>query len=507
MSGFQSRRWSRICITAFLLALMVAGGVSAASAASKAAPGGAAISASSLTASTVNDYLSFQVSPEGIFNSGATGTATGKTFGISFAWPSSPWSSFTTVRVDGVDAKYGSGSGSFTQVPTEINPTTNQSVWRVGDIEVTQRLEIVTGTSTGRPDTGLYRYTLKNLGTASHSVGLRMMIDTYLEDNDACPFRVPGTGNVTTEMDFLGNAVPEYWQAFRDLSDMNVMAQGTLRGGNATRPDRFSIARWSGVYSALWDYTVSPTAQTGDSAVLMFWNPVTVSPGQTRVISTYYGLGTISGTTDPRITGPVSLSRVNGLLSPNPFNVTAYVSNGTASALSNTPITLNLPSGLRLVRGESATHVIPDIPPGQTGLSSWLVEAVGAGTMTYSVSALGNTTARTVFVPAGPKVSLGAPVAPKTMKKSKSYTVYGSLKPKHTKGTKPVRIYKYKKVGTKWVKKGYVTAKAYNYKSYTRYKVKMKLTSKGKWRLRAYAPLDSRHSATWSRKYDSVTVK
>ena len=52
------------------------------------------------------------------------------------------------------------------------------------------------------------------------------------------------------------------------------------------------------------------------------------------------------------------------------------------------------------------------------------------------------------------KVALGAPVAPKTMKKSKSYTVYGSLKPKHAKGTKPVRIYKYKKVGKKWVKKG-----------------------------------------------------
>ena len=106
-----------------------------------------------------------------------------------------------------------------------------------------------------------------------------------------------------------------------------------------------------------------------------------------------------------------------------------------------------------------------------------------------------------------PTVSLGAPVAPKTMKKSKSYTVYGSLKPEHTKGTKPVRIFKYKKVGKKWVRKGYVMAKAYNYKTYTRYKVKMKLTSRGRWRLRAYAPADSKHAATWSTKYDYVTVK
>jgi len=102
---------------------------------------------------------------------------------------------------------------------------------------------------------------------------------------------------------------------------------------------------------------------------------------------------------------------------------------------------------------------------------------------------------------------VSSPVAPKTMRNSKSYIVYGSLKPKHAEGTKPVRIYKYEKVGKKWVKKGYVKATAYNYRSDTRFKVKMKLTSKGKWRLRAYAPADSKHAATWSKKYDYVTVK
>lgn len=106
-----------------------------------------------------------------------------------------------------------------------------------------------------------------------------------------------------------------------------------------------------------------------------------------------------------------------------------------------------------------------------------------------------------------PKVSIGTPVAPKTMKKGRYYTVYGSLKPRHTKGTKPVRIYKYKKVDGKWKSYGYVRAKAYNYKTYSRYKVKMRLTSKGSWRLRAYAPGDSKHAATWSTKYDYVKVK
>ena len=99
------------------------------------------------------------------------------------------------------------------------------------------------------------------------------------------------------------------------------------------------------------------------------------------------------------------------------------------------------------------------------------------------------------------------PRAPKTMKRSKQYTVYGSLKPRHAQGSKPVRIYKYKKVGAKWVQKGYVKAVAYDYQGHTHYKAGVRLTSKGTWRLRAYAPADGRHVKAWSSGYDTVRVE
>jgi len=106
-----------------------------------------------------------------------------------------------------------------------------------------------------------------------------------------------------------------------------------------------------------------------------------------------------------------------------------------------------------------------------------------------------------------PKVPLGAPVAPSKVTKGKSFLVYGALKPAHAKGTKPVRIYKYRKVKGKWKAEGYVKATATNYKGYTRYKANLKLTKKGQWRLRACAPADAEHAETWSAKYDNVTVK
>jgi len=115
--------------------------------------------------------------------------------------------------------------------------------------------------------------------------------------------------------------------------------------------------------------------------------------------------------------------------------------------------------------------------------------------------------AASAWVSITPKVSLTAPVAPRAMKRARYYTLYGSLKPHHTEGTKPVRVYKWRKVNGKWKSYGYVKATAYDYKHYTRYKVKMRLTTRGTWRLRAYAPGDSTHAATWSDKYDYVTVK
>ena len=105
------------------------------------------------------------------------------------------------------------------------------------------------------------------------------------------------------------------------------------------------------------------------------------------------------------------------------------------------------------------------------------------------------------------RVTVGNPVAPKTMSRSRSYTVTSTLKPRHAAGTSPVRIYTYRYVSGKWRSNGYVKAMASDVRTYTRCTGKVKLPLKGTWRLRAYAPADTYHKATWSRGYDYVTVR
>jgi len=105
------------------------------------------------------------------------------------------------------------------------------------------------------------------------------------------------------------------------------------------------------------------------------------------------------------------------------------------------------------------------------------------------------------------RVTVGNPLAPKRMSPAKRYTVSATLKPHHTAGTYPLRIYKYRYVAGTWKASGYVKARAANYSTYTKCSCKVRLPLKGKWRLRAYAPADAFHRAAWSRGYAYVTVR
>lgn len=118
---------------------------------------------------------------------------------------------------------------------------------------------------------------------------------------------------------------------------------------------------------------------------------------------------------------------------------------------------------------------------------------------------------RTAFcrlVPTLPHTYVSTPIARGTMSRHRYYGVRGYLKPRHTAGTYPVRIYKWKKRASgSWKSYGYVRAKASDYSAFTKYTRSVRLPSAGRWRLRAYTPADDGHSATWSSGYDYVTVR
>lgn len=172
---------------------------------------------------------------------------------------------------------------------------------------------------------------------------------------------------------------------------------------------------------------------------------------------------------------------------------------GASGPLGNRKVYLEVQSGTGWNRiGETTTTpsgTYSILGPSLTSARTF--HTVVAGDVNYITKTSGAKTVK-------PKAWLTTPVAPTYASRTRYFTAYGYLKPRHS--GYPVRIYKERWNGKAWVKYGYVNARALNYLTYTKYTVSMRLPYTGRWRLRAYHG-DSSHYATWSSKYDYVIVR
>ncbi|MCM3568199.1 carboxypeptidase-like regulatory domain-containing protein [Neobacillus mesonae] len=337
-----------------------------------------------------NDFVQALVGSTGRFNAGLKRVDSDNWYNIIYSWPSSPNTSFTTLKIDGKDLVYGNNpDGVFTKAPTnEDNNTKNESIWKSGDITVKQVLQPSINPATGLPDALQIRYIITNTGTENHDVGLRIMLDTMVDRNDSAPFKVPGANGVESinyEKDYLGDEVPAFWQVFNNFDNPDISAQFTMSGRNVSTPDRFTIARWGSINGTKWDYRISPGSQTGDSAVGMWWNPKALAPGEQKIITTFYGRPGVGGDRALVLSGRNKLTYEEW--STTPFNLISYFTNNSQSTLNNVRLVLEAEPGVTLVNNDSQ-HSLGDVQRGTTSQSSWKLKLTKAGKHKITVKAI-----------------------------------------------------------------------------------------------------------------------
>ncbi len=307
-------------------------------------------------------------------------------YGFYPAGTSSIWSSFTSVRV--VTGTTTTDISLQDLTPTQ-GPTNNGNsivtVWTVAPhIQINQTLTLVSNPYSGRADTVQIQYTVTNLDSVAHGVGVRCMLDVMVGDNDAAPYFIPGVGNSNKEQEYTSANMPAYYFAFESstFAADSLKGLGMLTGFGMTPPDRFLIASWSSIYGTLWDYTVDPARTTGDSATAMYWNPVTLAPSQPSTFVTAYGLagtgtgGSSTWITAPSLVGPATTS----------ISVTVWINNTTLVTLTNGTSTINLPVGLQLHSGETPNKALGNVPAGAVKQANWSVDITGGvGVYDYSV--------------------------------------------------------------------------------------------------------------------------
>ncbi len=295
-----------------------------------------------------------------------------------------PWSSYTTILIDGqpfvfggVNKKIEKRAGKEAFFGEFISQAvTNEGVvteYRYNRIRVVQTLSFFRNPSTRVKDSVQIKYDILNSDTVPHNVGLRIMLDTKLGQNDGAPFRI-GEKSITSEMMFSGRDIQEFWQSFDSLESPTVIAQGllSLPDDGITSPDRLYLANWGKLADNPWDaplemgHSFVREGETDqDTSLAMYWDDKPVQPNQQRTVKTVYGIGGVSvayGQFTLGLTAPAELYAFHG----REISLLGYVTNSGGYDAKDVDVDFELPEGFEPVSGKTHYH-IPQMRRGETG--------------------------------------------------------------------------------------------------------------------------------------------
>lgn len=238
-----------------------------------------------------------EISESGQFTMGAS--YKGQNFDLMYGHPNGVYAegigtSFATVRIDGQD--YRLGRESTPENARTADKIVSTYTFLDGAITIRQILKPLSETTSAKVSVV---YEIENSDRKSHTIGIRLMLDTWAGSNDGVPFLLPiGQSKqlFTEEVEFTPTASP-MWQTFDPDSMQNnpdadhVYLYSQMAGEGLTPPNRIAFASWGFASASMWDYTVLEGSRiTGDSAVLMWWNPKRVAPQKKISIGTMLGI-------------------------------------------------------------------------------------------------------------------------------------------------------------------------------------------------------------------------
>lgn len=301
-----------------------------------------------------------------------------------------PVTSYSTIRIDKTDYVFGGQTtkraglnGIYGQVVTPPIQSEDgiYTACLFGDILVEQILDLTISTTTGQPDTASIRYCITNQGSVAQDVGLRIVLDTMLGNNDGAPFRVRDMAIVSDSL-FSGEEIPAFVQAFDDLINPAVMAQANLAGPEVTKPSRVYFTNWGSLADGLWDFNFQlerDFTREGefdlDSAMAIYWDEQSLAPGESRNFVTHYGLSGISIAEGYLSLG---LSTVNKIAANSlPFDIVGYIQNTGDGIAHEVSAKLILPEGLRYSSSSEAEVIVGKMAPGESSQVVWKVEPTG----------------------------------------------------------------------------------------------------------------------------------
>ena len=312
-----------------------------------------------------------------------------------------PWTSYTTIKVNNVNHVFGGSTkrragenANYSEV-TEGPVVENGQIYtssNIDDIKVEQILSIVKSSTTGLSDTAQIKYRLVNTSNQEKEVGLRIMLDTMLGQNDGAPFRLAEKA-VTTDNLYLKDELPIFWQAFDSISNPTVTSQGTFKGPGVTVPDKVYFSDWGSLADGVWNFDFNPGEEFVrkgeyeiDSEIAMMWEPKILEPNEEVTYVTNYGLGGIKVVPGLLALGVTSPAEFTFDENNQYFPVVAYIENTSEINAENVKVEIDLPEPFKT--RNKIVKEIGDLESKDTAQVNWEVGVSGdeiPGNMTYTV--------------------------------------------------------------------------------------------------------------------------
>jgi hypothetical protein len=313
--------------------------------------------------------------------------------------------SYTTVRIDGEDYVFGKSYG-FLGLDSQLSePVLNQGdqtlsvTWSIKGIEITQLAELKSDPANPLSGNVGLRYTVKNNSGTAAEVGVRVLLDNALGDNDA-PF-VMAEGNTlpTFYETELANPAPSQIRFMDSYTNSNVMSYAILNSwSGAVTPDRAVVGHWYNLADTRWDFTpdgglrfTESTSRLGtaDAASAYYFDPRGYENGSQQTLELMYGVGDFSAQSienGPNVTmsfdrQPTLNETGDGYADDGVFTLSVKIDNtiDDAQTHTNSTIYLSFEENLEVVKAPSDasdyTVGIGIINPGDILTYEWTFRA------------------------------------------------------------------------------------------------------------------------------------
>ncbi len=132
-------------------------------------------------------------------------------------------------------------------------------------------------------------YLFENLEPRHKQVGLGILFDTMIDDNDYCTIAADGA-IINEERSYKYSGVPRellFYRSKRDTSDM--MGAARLSGWDATPPDQVVVGRWPILHEVSWQLRPERVPY-GDSGYFLQWENKGLPQSGNLSLVTYFGL-------------------------------------------------------------------------------------------------------------------------------------------------------------------------------------------------------------------------